>query len=231
MRLYRSIGQSELETLFFQKQPVVGKYHCNVELRNSSNLQNAICFFLDEIRWEDRNHEFFIVLDIPHTRLEFGIGRYSAAESLKKSQIWTGKYGKYEYGLREAYTDVYSLEDIKEIYIFDHFNSDYREMIKRTCEKYDIVFHVGDLVIKDGVHKINKSEFIKYGCKFVTDPYDEFDFISDELSKHRDDIVELSEEERNAAKLLNDVRTNVMNILKKGDEEALILAEKIKSLL
>ena len=225
MRLYRSIGSEELKALFNIKCPIIGKYHCSNENQNTSNLQNAVCFFVDEIRWKDSDHEFLVVVDIPTTKLEFGIGTYYAAKSLKDTQIWTGRSGGYAYGLREAYAENYSIKDVVELYIFNHFNCSVRVDLASICNDYDIQFYDGHNV------ETNDAEFIKNKIRFVSDDYNEFDYISYDFSLNREDIVPLSDEERYNQKLLSEVKGKIMDIFEKGDINAVELAEKIKKIL
>ena len=46
-------------------------YNCSKEKQNTSNIGNACCFFIDNVRWYDKNHRFFLVLDIPEEYLEY----------------------------------------------------------------------------------------------------------------------------------------------------------------
>lgn len=225
MRLYRSIGIEELETIFNAQCPVLGKYHCSNEIQNTSKMKNAICFFVDEIRWKDASHKFFIVVDISVTKLEFGIGTYFAGKSLKKAQIWTGKCGSITYGLREAYTESYSINDVKELYIFNYFNLSVTKNLSKICKKNGIKFYDGHNATTA------ETEFIKNGCKFVDDDYKKFDYISEELYLNRDEIVPLSDEDKYKQKILSETKNQVMKIFEKGDDKAIELAEKIQEIL
>ena len=72
MKLYRSIGEKELRGLL-EGQMIYGMFNCQKEHQNNSYLKNACCFYVDEVRWNDANHIFMLVLEIPEERLTFGI--------------------------------------------------------------------------------------------------------------------------------------------------------------
>lgn len=224
MRLYRSIGENELKTLL-KKCPVVGKYHCSTEMQNTCGLQNAVCFFVDEFHWSDTNHKFVVVVDIPNTLLEFGVGTYYAPKSLKNTKVWTGRTGEYVYGIREAYIDSYSLSDVVEIYLFNYYNISTSKQIKEICDENNVTFLNGDGVLEP-VHQFNTDE-----CRFTEDPYKEFDFISEKFLSNRENIVSLTKDELDNQKLLRETRTKIMDIFRKGDTEAIELAKKIKDIL
>lgn len=224
MRLYRSIGENELNTLL-KKCPVVGKYHCSTERQNTCSLQNAVCFFVDQFHWSDVNHKFVVVVDIPNTLLEFGVGTYYAPKSLKNTKVWTGKTGEYVYGIREAYIDNYSLNDVVEIYLFNYYNASTSKQIKEICDANNVTFLNGDGILEP-VYKFNTD-----GCKFTEDPYKEFDFISEKFLSNRKNIIPLTQDELDNQKLLRETRIKIMDIFRKGDAEAIELAKKIEDIL
>lgn len=221
MKLYRSIGMQELKTLFKAKCPVIGKYHCSEENCNTSQLQNAVCFFVDNVRWRDNDHRFTITVDIPATLLEFGIGTYYAKETLANTNIWDGASGDYTYGIREAYVDTYSLKNVVELNVFDECDEKEVEWLREKCSENNIVFHV------TGEVSATQNEI----CEFVEDPYCEFDYITDGFLDNRANIVPLTQEDFDNHTLLADTKETILEILNKGDDDAIRFAKMIQKFL
>ena len=134
MKLYRSIGEKEFLDLIGGKT-IIGRYCCKTEPQNTCDEENVCCFFVDELLWQDTNHKFLIVVDIPQEYLSFGIGKYYASKNLRKTKTWSGRNGGENYKIREAYVSSYSLEDVKEIFLFNHFANHFVETIKNKLIK------------------------------------------------------------------------------------------------
>src|SRR5574344_654305 len=113
MKLYRSLSVNELDRLL-KDGTVAGRYNLSTEKQSTGVLPQAVCFFAEEepFWWMDSVHKVFVIIDIPESECTFGSGTYFAARDLAKSRIWSGKKGKTEYHIREAYLDHYSLKDI-----------------------------------------------------------------------------------------------------------------------
>lgn len=138
MIVYRSIGESELFTLI-NGSTVKGQFDCYKEVQCSSRRKNAICLFTEKIRWYDKAHCFFVVLDIPKEKLSFGKGIYYAAKTFATTKVWTGRTGSVTYELDEAYTNSYSIKNVKGIYLGNRYANWYREkVINPLLEKYHL---------------------------------------------------------------------------------------------
>jgi hypothetical protein len=144
MRIGRSIGEAELRMLL-SGSVVNGKYNCSTESQNSNKDKNVVCFFVDDVKWQDKAHKFFIICDIPASRLKFGVGEYWAAKTMAKTNIWTGRRGDTLYGIREAYIQSYSIADVKAIYLYNYFADWYIEkIVTPACAENNIELHVKD---------------------------------------------------------------------------------------
>ena len=118
MILYRSIGLTELNMLI-KIGTVNGRYNILNERQSSGTMIDAICTFTEPIKWHDKNHQFFIILDIPESQIiEYGTGKYYAAKNFADTKIWTGRRGKTEYLLNEAYLSNYSIQNIVKVYAY-----------------------------------------------------------------------------------------------------------------
>ena len=138
MLLYRSIGEKELFSLL-RGEVIQGRYNCNTEVQTTSKEKNVCCFYVDLFRWKDSQHKFLIVVDIPEKYLSFGIGEYWASNETRKTKTWTGRNGSELYKIREAYVYSYSIKDVKELYLFNHFATwVVDEKISPICDKYKI---------------------------------------------------------------------------------------------
>lgn len=140
MKLYRSIGESELMKIIHHV-PVRGMYDNAFDPQNTSDLNNILCCFVEEIRWKDNEHQFFLELDIPEDRIQFGTGTYFVPKDMGKNKIWTGRRGSTKVELKEAYLDSYTVQDIIKISgIFDQYaNWFYNENVKPLADEYHIV--------------------------------------------------------------------------------------------
>lgn len=118
MILYRTIGLTELNILI-KTGTVNGRYHILNECQSSGTIIDAICTFTEPIKWHDKNHQFFVILDIPESQIiEHGTGKYYAAKNFAETKIWTGRRGKTEYILNEAYLSNYSIQNVVKIYAY-----------------------------------------------------------------------------------------------------------------
>ena len=180
MKLYRSIGEKELRGLL-EGQMIYGMFNCQKEHQNNSYLKNACCFFVDEVRWNDASHEFMLVLEIPEERLTFGIGDYYAGKSLKDEKIWSGRNGSLHYKIREAYTLSYCIDDVKEIYLFNHFADWYVEkLIKPICKSNNVK-----------LYRRNEKPFTNSKQTFVKVPYSQYEcnYVTNEFSKDWENLT------------------------------------------
>lgn len=140
MKLYRSINDKELNKLL-REVKVRGMYDCQFESQNDSKLNNVICTFTEDFRWKDKNHIFYITLDIPDDRiLEINKGKYYVPQETVKSKMWTGRNGTALFEIDEAYLDEYNIADVVSIKGISHYANWYIEKnIKPVAEKYGII--------------------------------------------------------------------------------------------
>ena len=164
MILYRSIGESELRQLLSQ-YVINGRYDCETECQNSNGMKNAVCFFVDEVRWSDAAHKYMIVVDIPVEELAFGCGTYHAAASLRKTKVWTGRDGSELYSIREAYASTYDISQVKELYLLGHYAKHHvDDYIRPICNKHGITcYHMGTVPFENSTQK-----FVKDGIMYKT---------------------------------------------------------------
>lgn len=107
-------------------------------------MENVVCFFTDKYFWHDGNHKFDIEVDIDEKCLTFGEGIYFASKAFGKTKVWTGRRGKVEYMLREAYAESYDSSNIKRILDGGHFADWYmKENILQWAEKNGITILKG----------------------------------------------------------------------------------------
>ena len=140
MRLYRSINDKELNKLL-REVKVRGMYDCQFESQNDSKLNNVICTFTQDFRWKDKEHTFYIVLDIPMNRiLERCKAEYYLSKEAIKNRLWSGRDGQEILKMEEAYLDEYGIDDIVTIKGINHYANWYiEENIKPVAEKYGII--------------------------------------------------------------------------------------------
>lgn len=184
MKLYRSIGEDELGSIL-KGSIVQGRYNCKTEHQNSTNEENTCCFFVDEVRWRDKQHQFVIVVDIPIECLSFGIGKYWASKEMKNTKTWTGRNGSELYKIREAYISSYSIVDVKEIYLFGHFAKWVVDKIKSICNENDIVLHDVDCSM---LFEENETHFKYFSCGYQT--IEDLDNWINSLVVNKDEFVE-----------------------------------------
>lgn len=139
---YRSIGDAELYFLVGSDNPVYGTRKWNKTRGSGCPVSNygTVCFFLEPYRWRDSNHLIDIEVELPDDT-PTGIATYMASANLPKTKIFTGREGKTETKIKEAYPKFYRPEDIKELHLNNRFNDDFANGIKKFCEKYGIVFY------------------------------------------------------------------------------------------
>ena len=139
MRLYRSIGEKELQKLLREIR-VRGMFDCEFESQNKTKLNNVICTFTKDFRWKDKEHIFYIIMEIPDERIiEKNEAIYYVSKEAIKSKVWSGRDGQEIYKIEEAYLDSYDINDIVTIKGINHYASWYiNERIKPISEKYGI---------------------------------------------------------------------------------------------
>lgn len=138
MILYRSIGEKELNKLL-REVTVRGMYDCHTEGQNSVSCDNVVCCFTDKFRWKDKDHLFFLTLEIPEEDCIFGKGHYWISKQAIKEKVWTGREGSENFEIKEAYIDHYGIQNVKEIDGLDHYAKWYiEEQIKPIAKKYNI---------------------------------------------------------------------------------------------
>lgn len=139
MRLYRSIGKTELQKLLREVR-VRGMYDCAFESQNKTKLNNVICTFTQDFRWKDKDHLFYIIMEIPDERIiEKNEATYYVSKDAIKNRIWSGRDGQEILKMEEAYLDEYSIDDVVAIKGIKHYANWYiEEHIKPISEKYGI---------------------------------------------------------------------------------------------
>lgn len=139
MKGYRSIGVNELKMLVEADNPVYGIQRWDDRAETTCNLPyGVVCFFLDNIKWHDKVHKFDIVVELDDAQI--GEGTYMASKEFGTSKVWTGKEGKTEYKLKEAYVRYYTPENIKELDYNGYFANWYvNKWLIPFCKKYHIV--------------------------------------------------------------------------------------------
>lgn len=138
MILYRSVGDRELGKLL-NKVPVLGVYDCAFEPQTTATSNNVVCFFEKPFKWEDKNHKYFLTVNVDDNRiLEKGTGKYYVSKAAKKSMRWTGRAGKECLILREAYLPYYQLSDVVKIEGVGRFSSAYFKKISATLRENNI---------------------------------------------------------------------------------------------
>lgn len=139
MILYRSIGLTELNMLI-KTGTVNGRYHILNERQSSGTIIDAICTFTEPIKWYDKNHQFFVILDIPESQIaEYGTGKYYAAKNFADTKVWTGRRGKTEYILNEAYLSNYSIQNVVKVYAYSpNFTTTTFNELKSELNKFNI---------------------------------------------------------------------------------------------
>lgn len=139
VKLYRSIGDSELMALLIDGH-VHGRYNNSYEAQNNSNLEKVCACFIKPYRWFDKKHKYFIEIEIERIRvLEFGKGLYYASKKFGQTKIWTGRIGKTEYWLEEAYISLYCISDVKSIKGLSKFSEKYlKDEIDPILDQYGI---------------------------------------------------------------------------------------------
>ena len=140
MRLYRSIGEKELRKLL-REIKIRGMYDCAFESQNKTKLNNVICTFTQDFRWKDKDHLFYIIMEIPNDRIiEINKSTYYVSKDAIKNRIWSGRDGQEILKIEEAYLDEYSIDDVVAIKGIKHYANWYiEENIKPVAEKYGIV--------------------------------------------------------------------------------------------
>ena len=140
MKLYRSIGEKELQKLLREVR-VRGMYDCAFESQNKTELNNVICTFTQDFRWKDKDHIFYIIMEIPNDRIiEINKSTYYVSKDAIKNRIWSGRDGQEILKMEEAYLDEYGIDDIVTIKGINHYANWYiEENIKPVAEKYGIV--------------------------------------------------------------------------------------------
>lgn len=190
MIVYRSIGSKELYQLFSGSGKINGMYNCSKEKQNTSNIGNACCFFIDNVRWYDKNHRFFLVLDIPEEYLEFGIGEYYAGSSLAKTNVWSGRKGNTLYKIREAYSTHYNISNIKEIHVDGYFSKDYTlNKLLPVCEANNITLYSSYTDTKKSIIPEDKFKLIN-GVFQTVDTNDWLKNVSSVDSNYEADATE-----------------------------------------
>lgn len=145
MRLYRSIGLTELNMLI-KTGTVNGRYQILNERQSSGTIIDAICTFIEPIKWHDKNHQFFVVLNVSESQIaEYGKGKYYAAKNFADTKIWTGRRGKTEYILNEAYLFNYSIQNVVKIYAYskDFTTTTFNELTSELT-KFNINLIISD---------------------------------------------------------------------------------------
>lgn len=141
MRVYRSIGDSELQKLM-NEEIIEGKY-CSFKpsenIIKTNDLKSAVCFFTERFRWKDAEHKIFLEVEIPDKELSFGIGIYYAAKNLMKTKTWSGRRGSTRYELNEAYTKEYDSSNVRAIYFGDRYANWFQEKVLEWAKKYGIL--------------------------------------------------------------------------------------------
>lgn len=135
---YRSIGVSEFNMLVKAQNPIYGKQCWKGFDYNSCDVDyGVVCFFQEPYRWKDKQHLFDIQVELKDPIL--GTGKYMAAKSFGETRVWTGREGKTEYILPEAYVRCYFPEQIKSIDIHGVYTNWFvREKIIPFCKKYGV---------------------------------------------------------------------------------------------
>lgn len=139
MRLYRSIGEKELRKLL-REIKIRGMYDCAFESQNKTKLNNVICTFTQDFRWKDKDHLFYIIMEIPNDRIiEINKSTYYVSKDTIKNRIWSGRDGQEILKMEEAYLDEYGIDDIVTIKGINYYANWYiNEYIKPISEKYGI---------------------------------------------------------------------------------------------
>lgn len=139
MKLYRSIGETELNALL-NDIVITGRYKNADEQYNTGSLNNVVCFFAEPIRWKDARHQFHISIEIDDDDkriVERGVGTYMAAKAFATTKIWTGRKGSVKYELPEAYLSEYSVKDVRIVDGLYRYAKWYiRDIINPLLEKY-----------------------------------------------------------------------------------------------
>lgn len=105
MIVHRCIGKNELLDLVNNRE-IVGR-----EVDDNGN--KVVSFFADGFWINDSQHVYDIYLDIPDFRLTIKDKIYKTTEDTAKSGMFDGRTGDVECTVREAYTDKYSILDIR----------------------------------------------------------------------------------------------------------------------
>lgn len=140
MRLYRSVNDKELKKLI-RGVKVRGMYDCMFESQNKTKLNNVICTFTQDFRWKDKDHIFYIIMEIPNDRIiEINKATYYVSKDTIKNRIWSGREGAEILKLEEAYLDEYGIDDVVAIKGINRYAKWYiNEQIKPVAEKYGII--------------------------------------------------------------------------------------------
>ena len=140
MKLYRSINEKELQKLL-RGVNVRGMYDCAFESQNETKLNNVICTFTKDFRWKDKDHLFYIIMEIPDNRIiERNKATYYVSKDTIKNMVWSGRDGQESFEIEEAYLDNYSIDDVLLVKGMSHYANRYiNEQIKPVTEKYGII--------------------------------------------------------------------------------------------
>ena len=140
MKLYRSINEKELQKLL-RGVSVRGMYDCAFESQNETKLNNVICTFTKDFRWKDKDHLFYIIMEIPDDHIiERNKATYYVSKDTIKNMVWSGRDGQESFEIEEAYLDNYNIDDVLLIKGMNHYAKWYiNEQIKPVTEKYGII--------------------------------------------------------------------------------------------
>lgn len=140
MLLYRSISTKELEKLL-REIAVRGMYDYPGHMPIVSNLTNVVCTFTEDFRLKDKDHIFYITLDIPNDRIIMKRkASYYVSETTIKNRVWSGRTGAKQFEIEEAYLDQYDINDVVSIKGISHYVDWYIEdYITPVVERYNIV--------------------------------------------------------------------------------------------
>lgn len=142
---YRTIGYEEIKFLINAENPVYGRFkYSNLAESGCTLPYGAISFFVDDIKWHDSNHKVDIVVSLPDNTQK-GTATYMAAKSFGDTKIFTGKTGKTEFKVEEAYARCYEPKDIISMELNGLFANHFiQSAVKPFCEKYNIkLFNCG----------------------------------------------------------------------------------------
>lgn len=136
MLLHRCMSEREFLSLL-KGEIIYGMYDIGSEPQSSGTMQSAVSFYVDDVWWVDKVHKIFAIVELPDCFIELGYGTYWASKEFEKTHIWTGRRGKTQYRVKEAYAPNYALNNVHMISLPNHTDS-YKAMYREKLKYFNV---------------------------------------------------------------------------------------------